>query len=156
MAFDFIGHVEQSFIKKKAPAFSVGDTVEVRVKILEGDKERIQPFVGTVIARKGGGIRETFIVRRIVQGEGVERTFPIHSPFVTAVRVERHGRVRRSKLFYLRSRIGKATRVAEMSAEDRARLAATQDDLLAQEEDSGADAGKSKKTAASSPAPTAK
>ena len=132
MAFDAVKHVEQKYAKSRPPAFSVGDTVEVRVKILEGDKERIQPFVGTVIARKGGGIREAFTVRRIVQGEGVERTFPLHSPFVTAVRVQKHGSVRRSKLYYLRKRVGKGTRVAEMSAEDRNRLqtAAPQEDLL--------------------------
>ena len=132
MAFDPIKHIETTHAKPKTPIFKVGDTVEVRVKILEGDKERIQPFVGTVIRVKGSGIRRTFTVRRIVTGEGVERTFPVHSPFVTAVKVQKLGSVRRSKLYYLRDRVGKATRILEASAEDRARFAeaTAQADLL--------------------------
>jgi len=122
MAFDPIQHVEKTYAKSRLPIFKAGDTVEVRVKIQEGDKERIQPFIGTVIRMKGSGIRKTFTVRRIVAGEGVERTFPIHSPFVTGVRVQKLGRVRRSKLYYLRDRVGKATRILEATAEERARF----------------------------------
>lgn len=137
MAFDPIQHIEKKYAKTKLPLFKVGDTVEVRVKILEGDKERIQPFVGTVIRIKGSGIRRTFTVRRIVTGEGVERTFPVHSPFVTAVKVQKLGSVRRSKLYYLRDRVGKATRILEASAEERARFEelSAKADLLAEEEE---------------------
>ena len=100
-------------------AFQVGDTVDVHVQIREGEKERVQIFTGTVIKIQGGNsIRATFTVRRIVAGEGVERTFPFHSPFVLAVEVRRKGKVRRSKLFYLRDRIGKATRVKERRGDD--------------------------------------
>ena len=95
------------------PKFNVGDTVRVHFRIVEGDKERIQVFNGTVIARKGAASRETFTVRRIVASEGVERTFPLHSPKVVKVDVKRRGRVRRAKLYYLRDRVGKATRVPE-------------------------------------------
>ncbi len=96
------------------PDFHVGDTVEVDVRIREGDKERVQTFAGVVIARKGGvGPRASFTVRRIVQGEGVERVFPLHSPHIAAVRVKRAGRVRRAKLYYLRERFGKAARIKE-------------------------------------------
>jgi large subunit ribosomal protein L19 len=99
--------------KEDKPAFEIGDTVDVHVRILEGQKERVQIFNGTVIARKGAGTRETFTVRRIVQGEGVERIFPVHSPKIAKVEVKRHGKVRRAKLYYLRERVGKATRLAE-------------------------------------------
>ena len=95
--------------------FEIGDTVDVHQKILEGEKERIQIFNGTVIAMRGGGTREMFTVRRIVAGEGVERTFPFNSPKIAKVEVKRHGRVRRAKLFYLRGRTGKATRLTERS-----------------------------------------
>lgn len=105
--------VEQSTMKSKLPAFEVGDNVDVHVRILEGDKERVQIFSGTVIARSGSGAREMFSVRRIVQGEGVERKFPIHSPNMVDVKVKRSGRVRRAKLYYLRDRVGKATRLRE-------------------------------------------
>ncbi|MCS7016778.1 MAG: 50S ribosomal protein L19 [Gemmatales bacterium] len=97
----------------QVPQFEIGDYVEVHQKILEGQKERIQVFAGTVIARRGSGLSETFTVRRIVQGEGVERTFPVHSPRIAKVVVKRHGRVRRAKLYYLRERIGKATKLRE-------------------------------------------
>ena len=93
--------------------FEIGDTVDVHQRILEGDKERIQIFNGIVIARRGGGTREMFTVRRIVAGEGVERTFPTNSPKLAKVEVKRRGRVRRAKLFYLRGRVGKATRLTE-------------------------------------------
>ncbi len=87
--------------------------MKVHVKVKEGEKERIQVFQGTVISRKGGGVRETFTVRKISQGIGVERTFPVHSPVLDKIEVERHGQVRRAKLYYLRSRRGKAARIAE-------------------------------------------
>ena len=104
---------EQPSLRETPLEFEIGDTVDVHTRILEGEKERLQIFSGTVIARRGSGTRETFAVRRIVAGEGVERTFPVHSPKVAAVDVKRHGRVRRAKLFYLRDRTGKATRLAE-------------------------------------------
>ena len=98
-------------VKEQAPQFSVGDTVRVSVNIREGDRERIQQFEGTVIARKGSGVAETFTVRRTSYGVGVERVFPINSPFVEKVEVVRRGKVRRAKLFYLRGRTGKAAKV---------------------------------------------
>jgi large subunit ribosomal protein L19 len=104
---------EQSSLKPEPPKFEIGDVVDVHVRILEGQKERTQIFSGTVIARRGGGINEMFTVRRIVQGEGVERTFPLHSPKIAKVEVKRTGRVRRAKLYYLRDRVGKATRLRE-------------------------------------------
>jgi len=104
---------EQSSLRTKPLEFEIGDTVEVHTRILEGKKERIQIFTGVVIARRGSGTRETFIVRRIVAGEGVERTFPVHSPKIAKLNVKRHGVVRRAKLFYLRERTGKSTRLAE-------------------------------------------
>ncbi len=100
-------------VKNELPAFEVGDTVRIGVNIREGDKERVQAFEGTVIARKGSGISETFTVRRVSYGVGVERVFPIHSPNVKSVEVIRHGRVRRAKLYYLRDRVGKAAKVKE-------------------------------------------
>jgi large subunit ribosomal protein L19 len=105
--------VEASSLKQDVPQFRVGDTVDVHCRIVEGEKERIQIFAGTVIMRKGAGTNETFTVRRIVNNEGVERIFPLHSPYVTKVVVKRSGQTRRAKLFYLRSRVGKATRLAE-------------------------------------------
>ena len=110
MPHPLIQELEKSQLKAEVPEFNVGDTVEVRVKIREGEKERIQPFIGAVIGRQGTGSRETFTVRRIVQGEGVERVFPLHSPNIVDVRVRHEGKVRRAKLYYLRDRIGKATR----------------------------------------------
>lgn len=105
--------VEKEHLKKDVPQFRVGDTVDVHTRIIEGEKERIQVFSGTVIMRKGAGINQTFTVRRIVNNEGVERIFPIHSPFIAKVVVRRSGETRRSKLFYLRDRVGKAVRLAE-------------------------------------------
>ena len=105
--------VEQTSLKAEAPRFQVGDTVDVHTKILEGDKERIQLFSGTVIARSGGGTREMFTVRRIVAGEGVERKFPLHSPKIAKIEVKRSGIVRRAKLYFLRDRVGKAVRLRE-------------------------------------------
>lgn len=100
-------------LKETVPSFNVGDTVRVSNKIVEGTRERIQMFEGTVIARHGGGISETFTVRRVAYGCGVEKTFPLHSPNVAAVEVVRYGKVRRSKLYYLRDRVGKASKVKE-------------------------------------------
>ena len=105
--------VEQSQLKEKPPVFQVGDSVRVHVKIKEGDKERIQVYSGTVIARDGGGSNQTFTVRRISYGEGVERVFPLHSPYVVKVEVERKGRARRAKLYYLRDRTSKQSRLKE-------------------------------------------
>jgi large subunit ribosomal protein L19 len=104
---------ERHGLRGDIPDFSPGDTVKVHVKVREGEKERIQVFQGLVIARKGGGVRETFVVRKISQGIGVERTFPVHSPVLEKIEVERHGLVRRAKLYYLRERRGKAARIAE-------------------------------------------
>lgn len=105
--------VEESSIKPNAPEFEIGDTVDVHTKILEGEKERIQVFSGVVIARNGSGTREMFTVRRIVNNEGVERKFPLHSPRIDKVEVKRSGVVRRAKLFFLRDRVGKAVRLKE-------------------------------------------
>ena len=99
--------------REEAIELAVGDTVDVHTRILEGNKERVQIFGGVVIAKTGSGINEAFTVRRIVAGEGVERSFPMHSPKVARVEVKRHGRVRRAKLFYLRDRVGRATRLRE-------------------------------------------
>ena len=108
-----IENIEKPHLKADAPRFSVGDTVDVHTRIVEGDKERIQVFSGTVIMRKGKGVNETFTVRRIVNNEGVERIFPVHSPFIARVTVKRGGETRRAKLFYLRGRVGKAVRLTE-------------------------------------------
>jgi large subunit ribosomal protein L19 len=105
--------VEQTCMKTEVPFFEIGDTVDVHTKILEGNKERIQVFTGTVIARSGGGTREMFTVRRIVAGEGVERKFPLHSPRIEKIEVKRSGVVRRAKLYFLRKRVGKAVRLKE-------------------------------------------
>lgn len=105
--------IENTQLKAEAPQFKIGDSVRVHVKIKEGDKERIQVYAGTVIARSGGGSNESFTVRRVSFGEGVERVFPVHSPYVTKVEVERSGRVRRAKLFYLRGRTSKQSRLKE-------------------------------------------
>lgn len=100
-------------LKETTPVFEIGDTIRVDVKIREGERERIQAFEGTVIAKKGSGVAETFTVRRVSYGVGVERVFPLHSPNVAAVKVVRRGKVRRSKLYYLRDRVGKASKVKE-------------------------------------------
>jgi large subunit ribosomal protein L19 len=105
--------VEKKSLKSEVPDFHIGDTVDVHTRILEGEKERIQIFNGVVIAKSGSGTRETFTVRRIVGGEGVERKFPIHSPKIAKVEVKRRGIVRRAKLYFLRDRIGKAVRLRE-------------------------------------------
>lgn len=105
--------VEASSLKPEVPSFDIGDTVDVHTRILEGDKERIQIFNGVVIAKAGAGSRETFTVRRIVAGEGVERKFPVHSPKLATIEVKRSGVARRAKLYYLRDRSGKSTRLRE-------------------------------------------
>ncbi|MBO5859709.1 MAG: 50S ribosomal protein L19 [Clostridia bacterium] len=110
---DALKLIAQDSLKSEVPAIEIGDTIKVHVKIREGEKERIQLFEGTVIARKGSGISETFTVRRVSYGVGVERVFPLHSPNVAKVELVRHGRVRRSKLYYLRDRVGKAAKVKE-------------------------------------------
>ena len=110
---DALKLIAQSSMKADMPKIEVGDYVRVNVKIREGDKERNQAFEGTVIAMKHGGISETFTVRRVAHGVGIERVFPIHSPKVDSVNVLRHGVVRRAKLYYLRNRVGKAARVKE-------------------------------------------
>jgi len=111
-----IALVEETGLKKDMPDFAIGDQVEVHQRILEGEKERIQIFAGVVISRRGEGMRSMFTVRRIVQSEGVERTFPLHSPKIAKVEVKRTGVVRRAKLYYLRERVGKATRLRERRA----------------------------------------
>lgn len=105
--------ISDSSLKANVPEFEVGDTVKVNVRIKEGEKYRIQAFEGTVIAKKHGGISETFTVRRVAHGCGIERVFPLHSPVVDSVEVIRHGKVRRSKLYYVRNRVGKAAKVKE-------------------------------------------
>ena len=117
MKTDILDAVESKSLKKKVPYFEIGDTVEVQCKIQEGNKTRIQVFVGTVIARKGRGINETFTVRRIVTDEGVERIFPLHSPNVVDIRPIRSGKTRRAKLYYLRNRSGKSVRLAQRHSE---------------------------------------
>ena len=111
--------VEKSSLKEAKPGFAIGDTVDVHCRILEGDKERIQIFNGVVIARACSGTRETFTVRRIVQGEGVERKFPVHSPRIAKVVVQRSAVVRRAKLYFLRDRVGKAVRLRERRPEEK-------------------------------------
>ena len=110
---NLIEEFENEQLKKQLPEIYVGDTVKVGVKITEGNKERIQPYEGVVIAKRHGGINQTITVRRIFQGIGVERVFMLHSPQVASLKVERRGKVRRAKLFYLRDRVGKATRVKQ-------------------------------------------
>ena len=108
-----IDAINQENLKQSVPEFAVGDTVRVMVKVIEGDRERLQAFEGIVIARKNGGISETFTVRRLSFGIGIEKTFPIHSPKVADIQVIRKGKVRRAKLYYLRERTGKAAKVKE-------------------------------------------
>ena len=112
-ASNLIKEFEDEQLKKELPEIYVGDTVKVGVKITEGNKERVQPYEGVVIAKRNGGVNQTITVRRIFQGIGVERVFMLHSPQVASLKVERRGKVRRAKLFYLRDRVGKATRVKQ-------------------------------------------
>ena len=110
---DALKLISNSSLKTEVPVLNVGDTVRVHVRIKEGDKSRIQVFEGTIIAKKHGGINETFTVRRVAHGCGIERVFPVHSPVVEKVEIVRSGKVRRAKLYYLRSRVGKAAKVKE-------------------------------------------
>ncbi len=133
-----ISDLEKELVRTKKFDFNVGDVVDIHYMIREGDKERVQIFSGTVIARKRGAVREALTVRRIVSGEGVERVFPVNSPRLVDIRVKRRGRVRRAKLYYLRDRVGKATKVKERRAGTKAAAAApqpeTRADLLHAEE----------------------
>lgn len=120
--------IEAEYFRKDKPDFAVGDTVRVHTRVVEGDKERIQVFTGVVIARRGRGINETFTVRRISYGEGVERVFPLHSPRIEKIEVERRGKVRRAKLTYLRKRVGKSAllvREKEAPKEKKSNAAST-------------------------------
>ena len=110
---NIIDQIEKEGLRTDLPKMKIGDTVKVSVKIIEGNKERIQVFEGVVIAFKNGSIRETFTVRKLSSGIGVERTFPLHSPKIAKIEVVRHGKVRRAKLYYLRDRVGKAAKVKE-------------------------------------------
>ncbi|NLM50271.1 MAG: 50S ribosomal protein L19 [Clostridiaceae bacterium] len=110
---EILKSVAKEQLRTDLPNFNVGDTVQVYVKVKEGSRERIQMFEGTVISRRGGGISETFTVRRVSYGVGVEKTFPLHSPNISKIEVTRQGKVRRAKLFYLRQRVGKSAKVKE-------------------------------------------
>ena len=110
---DALKLIAQDSLKAEKPAFEIGDTIKIDVKIREGERERIQAFEGTVIAKHGSGISETFTVRRVSYGVGVERVFPVHSPNVADIKIVRRGKVRRAKLYYLRDRVGKASKVKE-------------------------------------------
>jgi large subunit ribosomal protein L19 len=112
-AQEIVRAIESEYLKDNLPTIHVGDTVRVGVKISEGGKERVQPYEGTVIAMRNGGINETITVRKIFQGVGVERVFLLHSPLVSGIQVLRRGKVRRAKLYYLRDRVGKATRIQQ-------------------------------------------
>ena len=124
---DIIADIENSLMKKEPPDFRIGDTVKVHVLVREGEKERIQMFQGTVIARHNGRNRSTFTVRKLSGGVGVERVFPLHSPYVKKAEVVRHGRVRRAKLYYLRERRGKAARVKQRRETGRTSASTRQD-----------------------------
>jgi large subunit ribosomal protein L19 len=115
---NMIQSIEEPY-KREVPSFQVGDTVRIFVKVVEGDKERLQPFEGIVIGRKGGGLRETFMVRKVSFGIGVERIFPVHSPSIDRIEVLKRGDVRRAKLYYLRSKKGKEAKVKEKERERR-------------------------------------
>ena len=119
---NLVNEIEREYLKKDVPAFNVGDTVRVYVKVVEAGKERLQAYEGVVIARKNGSIRETFTVRRVSYGVGVERTFPLHSPRIDRVEVVRKGKVRRAKLYYLADRTGKKAKVRENRKRDVADL----------------------------------
>ncbi len=120
-----IRQLEQEQIKKDVPPFKVGDTVRLAVKVEEGDKTRTQSFEGVVIRRKGSGVRESFTVRRISFGEGVERSFPLHSPTLQKIEVIRSGKVRRAKLYYLRQQTGKKSRIEEERIQERTEASST-------------------------------
>ena len=135
MSQELLKKAVEGSLKKEIPDFRIGDTVNVSVRITEGEKERTQVFTGTVISRKGSGVSENFTVRRVVNNQGVERIFPLHSPKIADIEVARTGMVRRAKLYFLRSRVGKATRLKELKR--------TQTDQISdqQVEDEGQDEG---------------
>lgn len=110
---NIIAAIEKEYMKKEVPVFKVGDVVKVFVKVVEGNRERLQAFEGTVIAKKNGGVRESFLVRRVSFGVGIERSFPLHSPRIDRIEVVRSGKVRRAKLYYLRNLSGKAAKIKE-------------------------------------------
>lgn len=114
MGNSIIDAIEKDYLKAEVPAFNVGDVVKVGVKVVEGNRERTQAFEGTVIAKRNGGVRETFTVRRVSFGVGIERTFPLHSPRIESITVVRKGKVRRAKLYYLRKLSGKAAKIKEI------------------------------------------
>ena len=127
---ELLKKVGERHMRKDLPDFRIGDTVKVSLRIVEGEKERIQAFTGVVIARRGGGISETFTVRRIVNNEGVERVFPIHNPRIVSIDVIRSGKVRRAKLYYLRKRVGKARRLKDITrSKPVAKAKAPEEDL---------------------------
>lgn len=111
---DIIKQIESQYIRTDLPNFNIGDTVKVHVRIKEGNRQRIQVFEGIVLKRQNGGVRETFTVRRVAYGVGVERTFPVNAPIIEKIQVVRRGKVRRAKLYYLRDRVGKAAKVKEI------------------------------------------
>lgn len=111
---DIIKQIESEYIRTDLPNFNIGDTVKVHVRIKEGNRQRIQVFEGIVLKRQNGGVRETFTVRRVAYGVGVERTFPVNAPIIEKIQVVRRGKVRRAKLYYLRDRVGKAAKVKEI------------------------------------------
>ena len=111
---NIINEIEKDYMKKEVPQFREGDVIKVYVKVVEGNRERLQAFEGTVIAKKNGGVRETFTVRRVSFGVGIERTFPLHSPRIDKIEIVRHGKVRRAKLYYLRNLSGKAAKIKEV------------------------------------------
>ena len=133
MSMELMKKAVQSSMKAELPEFRIGDTVKVSIRIIEGDKERLQAYTGVVICRKGSGISETITVRRIVNNEGVERVLPLHSPKIATIEVIRSGKVRRAKLYYLRDRVGKSTRLKEIKTE-KAEVAATAEPAAAQAE----------------------
>lgn len=110
-------HAVEEGMRKEVPAFNIGDTVRIYVKVIEGDKERLQPFEGIVIARKGSGVRETFMVRKMSFGVGVERIFPVHSPSIDKIETIKRGRIRKAKLYYVRDKKGKEAKIREKSRE---------------------------------------
>ena len=138
MSQELIKEAAAASMKTDVADFRVGDTVRVHVRIIEGEKERTQAFIGTVIGRRGSGISETFTVRRIANNEGVERIFPLHSPKISAVEVVRSGKVRRAKLNYLRGRVGKATRLKDVQRK-RVRTKTAQDKAPAKADESTAE-----------------
>jgi len=139
MSQQIIREVEQQYLKAARPKFDVGDTVSVHIRIQEGGKERVQAFVGTVLGRRGAGINEKFTVRRIVAGEGVERIFPLHSPAIAKIEVVRSGVSRRAKLYFLRQRVGKATRLKERRPPRKALVVAGEETIAEREAREAAD-----------------